>query len=862
MKRRFSFNHSSVLYAISKVSAGARGTVPLGMLCLVALALGVLCPATCAQTGEWVWMGGSSTATITYPYGVFPPGIYGTLGVPAAGNYPGLRSSPATWTDKSGNLWLFGGADDYDPYVGGYYHALNDLWEFNPSTNQWVWMGGSSTPNQPGVYGTLGVPAAGNIPGSRAWGVGWTDNNGNFWLFGGQGTDANGLPAGGGFRFLNDLWEFNPATMEWTWMGGNNTFSPTSYFGYAGVYGTLGVPAAGNFPGSRQLAVGSTDKNGNLWLFGGFAVDSVGQMGVANDLWEYNPSTNQWTWISGSSTVPPGSAPPGVYGTLGVPAPGNVPGGRFSANSWTDKSGNFWLFGGRSWWDTPLFSDLWEFNPSTNEWTWMSGSSTANHPGVYGTLGTPAAGNMPGARVEAANWTDDSGNLWLFGGAAIDSAGNSVVAHDLWEYNPATNEWTWMGGNSLYNPSLPGGGYSGVYGTMGIPAATNVPGGRATASVWTDKSGNSWLFGGGGYDSAGTYSFLDDFWEYQLLAAAAPNFSVPGGTYNWALAVRLADTTPNAAIYYTTNGSAPTAASTKYNGGVITVRKTTTINAIAMAPALSNSAVATATYIIDETAAAPPAFSVAPGTYTTVQTVRLLDATKGAVIYYTLDGTTPTTSSATYTGPLTVGESITINAIAAATGLALSPVSTATYVIILPAAAAVFQPPAGSYGQAQLVRLTSSSPNATIYYTTDNSAPSTSSAMYSGPIAVTASETIRTIVVAPGCTTSRENSAHYALIYSPKVLTGLASEIASPNATLSAKVDDFGAAGEVWFLWGTSSSSLSNTTPQTALPASTDAQSVSAALTGLNPGTTYYFQPVVSTVGGTSYGAVQSFATN
>lgn len=39
------------------------------------------------------------------------------------------------------------------------------------SANQWTWVGGSSTVNQSGVYGTLGTPAAGNIPGSREYAV-------------------------------------------------------------------------------------------------------------------------------------------------------------------------------------------------------------------------------------------------------------------------------------------------------------------------------------------------------------------------------------------------------------------------------------------------------------------------------------------------------------------------------------------------------------------------------------------------------------------------------------------------------------------------------------------------------------------
>ena len=61
-----------------------------------------------------------------------------------------------------------------------------------------------------------------------------------------------------------------------------------------------------------------------------------------NDLWRYDPATNMWTWMSGSNTVNQA----GVYGTKGVPDAANVPGARESSISWTDGSGNLWLFGG------------------------------------------------------------------------------------------------------------------------------------------------------------------------------------------------------------------------------------------------------------------------------------------------------------------------------------------------------------------------------------------------------------------------------------------------------------------------------------------------------------------------------------
>jgi hypothetical protein len=60
------------------------------------------------------------------------------------------------------------------------------------------------------------------------------------------------------------------------------------------------------------------------------------------------------------------------------------------------------------------------------------------------------------------------------------------------EYDPSTNKWTWIKGDDDIE-------LTGVYGTKGIPAATNKPGARYVSSSWTDHNGNLWLFGGYGY---------------------------------------------------------------------------------------------------------------------------------------------------------------------------------------------------------------------------------------------------------------------------------------------------------------------------------------------------------------------------
>lgn len=653
-------------------------------------------------SAEWTWMGGSSSIPANCPStsNCGQPGWYGTFQTPAATNVPGGRWGAVSWTDSRGDLWLFGGV--------GNQGSLNDLWEFNPSTGEWAWMAGSSTAaysplagsGQPGVYGTLDTPAAGNTPGSRFNAAGWTDNKGNLWLFGGYGFDANGA-----VDDLNDLWEFDPSTNEWTWMGGDSTLSCLAVNECSfrpGVYGTLGSPAAGNTPGGRAEATRWTDHSGNFWIYGGYGADSRGIGCNLDDLWEFYPSTNEWAWMGGNKFCSDFDAGiPGVYGALDVPAVGNLPWSLVSTASWTDSSGNLWLFGGLGVDATAtgyFLNDMWEFYPAIDEWAWTSANSVSapggNGSGTYGTMGVWSPGNIPGERDEAADWTDSNGNFWLFGGFGITFTSPLGVLNDLWEFKPTINEWVWMGGSSTviclaenYGICVSY-GQLGVYGALGTPAPGNVPGARDSATTWTDSRGNLWLFGGSGYDAQGAYGYLNDLWQYSLTAtptvrppspAATPTFSLAAGTYPSPQTMIISDQTPGATIYYLINGITPASAYT----GPITVSSSETVGAIAVASGYSSSAEATAAYIINLPPAATPTLSVPTGTYTTAQTVTISDSTVGATIHYTTNGTTPTTSSPVYSGPITVTSTETLEAIATASGYSTSAVASAAYTINL-----------------------------------------------------------------------------------------------------------------------------------------------------------------------------------
>jgi hypothetical protein len=418
-------------------------------------------------------------------------------------------------------------------------------------------------------------------------------------------------------------------------------------------------------------------------------------VGELNDLWEFDPSMNKWAWMGGSNTIGNSFGQSGVYGTPGVPAPGNMPGARNDASSWTDRKGYFWLFGGYGV-DTHgnigLLNDLWEFDPSSNEWAWMSGSNTVGNigpSGVYGTPGAPASGNVPGGRSDSSNWTDVSGHLWLYGGSGFDVNGDVGALDDVWEFDPSTKEWAWMEGVNVILPSTVRNPYPSIlfcasnaeYGMLGIPAVGDSPGGVEDASSWTDSNGKFWLFGGQSGYSPCVFVF-NDVWEFDpsmnewawmggsnMVYTIAPPQS-PSGEYG----------NPGVPASGNTPGGRYFASKWTDSGGHFWLFGGYGYDASGNGGYLND--LWEFQPVAPYTPAAMPAFSVSAGTYSSAQTVTISDATSGAVIYYTTDGvTTPTINSTLYTSPVIVLATETIQAIAVAPSYIPSAVASATYTI-------------------------------------------------------------------------------------------------------------------------------------------------------------------------------------
>lgn len=365
---------------------------------------------------------------------------------------PCVRHS-AVQFEYNGGLYLFGGrtsaTSTYDSYK-------NDLWRFDTLSNTWILLKGGVVPTT-ASSGTQGISASTNMPTPRAYGSSWSMGN-KMYFFGGSGNAP-----------VNDLWMYDANTNNYTWLKGS-----IGAYG-AATYGTLGVPAAANTPNAREGAISFT-YGGYLYLYGGYS--NGGGYGAKNDLWRFDTTTNNWTWIKGSS----GFGNPGSYGIQNVANASNLPpSGNSNSASWV-CNGKFYLYsgGGRD--------DMWEYDIATNNWTWIKGSTAFSQPTIYGTKGVAAASNTPGGRLSTINWVYNN-KLYLYGGdnVNIGNSGNN----ELWEFDIATKNWRWVSGDSAASYCN--------YGVLRMPNVLNTPGSRKKSAVWVLGSkvyvagGLSWL---------------------------------------------------------------------------------------------------------------------------------------------------------------------------------------------------------------------------------------------------------------------------------------------------------------------------------------------------------------------------------
>lgn len=229
-------------------------------------------------------------------------------------------------------------------------------------------------------------------------------------------------------------------------------------------------------------------------------------------------------------------------------------------------------------------------------------------------------------------------------------------------------------------------------------------------------------------------------------SCSTPTFNPIPGTYNGSLTVEISCPTQAAEIHYTLDWTEPTESSPLYTGP-LTLDMSDTIKAKAFKSGYLESRTATGTYdLLFDYTVGTPVLSPEGGIYNSTQEVSIYCSTPGAIIRYTLDGTDPNETSTPYLEPIVVSDLLTIirakgfrslyNASAPVTGIyeigSSGIVETPRFSI-----------PSGTYNTPQAVILSCSTSGATIRYTLDGSDPTSMSPIYTDPIIISETTTLK-----------------------------------------------------------------------------------------------------------------------
>ena len=267
------------------------------------------------------------------------------------------------------------------------------------------------------------------------------------------------------------------------------------------------------------------------------------------------------------------------------------------------------------------------------------------------------------------------------------------------------------------------------------------------------------------------------------LQCAAPSFTPAAGTYNNATAVTISTTSTGASIRYTTNGTTPSSTvGTVYSSPVSITATGTTLKAIAYETGYNNSSVTSGTYILQ---CATPSFTPAAGTYNNATAVTISTTSTGATIRYTTNGTTPSSTVGTvYSTPVSITAISTLKALAYETGYNNSGVTSGTYTI--QCAAPSFTPAAGTYNNATSVTISTTTTGATIRYTTNGTTPSsTVGTVYSTPVSITATSTLKALAYETGYSNSGVTSGTYTIQCAAPSFTPAAGSYTSATVTIT-----------------------------------------------------------------------------
>ena len=278
---------------------------------------------------------------------------------------------------------MFGGDSYYvDNWADYIYSNYSDLWKFDISINNWIWMGDS-----------IGGPSG------RGCFAHWSDSDYNLWLFGGCvfPTIIVGCTwCDYGTIGLNDLWKYNVTTNQWS--QSNLVSQYTNYYNFADyTYPQVCSPGDTLPPGTVYNTACWNRSCDNFVFYGGYEEDYDEQEYLLDtNLWNYNINTSKWTMMN-----------------KGV----NFPANGANAIGWSDISGNLWMFGGAY----PISNSMWKYIPDS---TCPAIAST--YPVHASFVAHDTAGCNPLTVIFQNTSSNNVNNLWVFGDGDSSTVSNPV----------------------------------------------------------------------------------------------------------------------------------------------------------------------------------------------------------------------------------------------------------------------------------------------------------------------------------------------------------------------------------------------------------------------------------------------------